>query len=400
LLDARLNGIFQTHHVAGLGGRGWGRPRPLLYTRAALDPSARSFAAADPVWCMTAPQLLERLPDDFAQTLARVPHIVPVGRPYLDATDLHPEHPACGDEPPQRRASQALPPPAPDIAWYKWRGDEYVGHDWRNPLAAARHHKRQQKLARARERQRAHLRDHPASNARGSLQFRGWRWLCPRCGRKVNLLYLPVGMELPALSDLPSAIRELIAESRPVNALSFGCERCTRIKRISRCDPNAWNEIVTYLSGGHLYGREVNRPQWFTETRKIEYTPRPRRAPSTRRPQIEALLLSGISFRQIASKLKLVYGTVLWHAQQIYKQHGVRTLPELLRKHGQTPKLKKREEVRQRLARGESVAQIAREMRITRSSVYNHAYMLRRDGAIAKRRRRIRQPVVLCTTAN
>jgi DNA invertase Pin-like site-specific DNA recombinase len=75
---------------------------------------------------------------------------------------------------------------------------------------------------------------------------------------------------------------------------------------------------------------------------------------------------------------------VLWHAQQVYKQHGVRSLPELLRKHGITPKRKKREEVRQRLELGESVAQIVSEMGISRMCVYNHVYMLRRSGA-AKR---------------
>jgi DNA-binding CsgD family transcriptional regulator len=100
------------------------------------------------------------------------------------------------------------------------------------------------------------------------------------------------------------------------------------------------------------------------------------------------MLLSGMSFNEIALALKpmsgpglsLSKGTVLWHAQQVYKQHGVRSLAELLRKHGITPKLKKREEVRQRLTRGQSVAQIAREMGISRMCVYNHVYMLRRGG--------------------
>src|SRR5207302_1418593 len=44
---------------------------------------------------------------------------------------------------------------------------------------------------------------------------------------------------------------------------TFACDKCHRIKRFSRCDPNAWNEAVTYLSAGLLYGREVQRPDWF-----------------------------------------------------------------------------------------------------------------------------------------
>ena len=60
----------------------------------------------------------------------------------------------------------------------------------------------------------------------------------------------------------------------------------------------------------------------------------------------------------------------------------------MLRKHGMTPKLKKREEVRQRMERREPVAQIAREMGISPGCVYNHVYMLKRAGAISANERR------------
>jgi DNA-binding NarL/FixJ family response regulator len=59
----------------------------------------------------------------------------------------------------------------------------------------------------------------------------------------------------------------------------------------------------------------------------LAYRPRPTREPSQRRPQIEQKLLAGHSFKQIARALGLAYGTILWHAQQVYKHHGVRTLP-------------------------------------------------------------------------
>jgi transposase len=70
----------------------------------------------------------------------------------------------------------------------------------------------------------------------------------------------------------------------------------------------------------------------------------------------------------------------------VYEQHGVRSLPELLRKHGITPKLKKRPEVRQRVLDGQSVDQIAREMGISAMCVYNHVYMLRRSGLLPSKR--------------
>jgi DNA-binding NarL/FixJ family response regulator len=97
------------------------------------------------------------------------------------------------------------------------------------------------------------------------------------------------------------------------------------------------------------------------------------------------MLLLGMTFRQIARDLNLVYGTVLWYAQRVYEQHGVRSLPDFLRKHGITPKLPKKEEVRQRIERGEPIAQIARDMAISAACVYNHVYMLRRAGKLEPR---------------
>jgi hypothetical protein len=206
---------------------------------------------------------------------------------------------------------------------------------------------------------------------------------------------------------------------------TFACEKCHKIRRVSRCDPNAWNEIVTYLSAGLLYGREVERPSWFAKSRrvgrpmpktrgraaalpdglsrevdgpdetllpnpttgrKIAYTPRPTRAPSARRPQIERMLLAGMSFKSIAAQLGLAKGTILWHAQQVYKHHHVRTLVELLNKFGKPTMPSKKEQVRLRIEAGESVAHIATEMGISGTCIYNHIYMLRRAGKLPKKR--------------
>lgn len=38
--------------------------------------------------------------------------------------------------------------------------------------------------------------------------------------------------------------------------------------------------------------------------------------------------------KQIAAAIGLSKGTVIWYAQQIYRQHGVGSLKELLIKHG------------------------------------------------------------------
>ncbi|HEV2296020.1 MAG TPA: hypothetical protein VGR35_19400 [Tepidisphaeraceae bacterium] len=351
------------------------------------------------------------------------------------------------------------------MAWYKWKDGVYLGYDWRNPLAKRNYQRHQRQLTKARLARKNRRRDHgPALSARsaskgpqGSLEFRGWSWLCPGCDRAVRILYLP----LPPVNLIAAfhrsrgdyaAFAALIAggaesEDRgskieassgsapsstlhppPSPAPHFACERCHKLRRHSRCDPNFWNEIVTYLTGGLLYGREVKRPDWFphakrcerhegTEARrhegrdeparegcnhsspsasatpqclrasvpsclprKIPYTPRPNRAPSVRRPQVEKLLLAGRTFRQIAAQLGLAYGTVLWTAQQVYKQHGVRSLPDLLRKHGHTipPPLTK--EVRRRLLAGQTIPQIEAETGAGKTMIYNQRQALRKKG--------------------
>ncbi len=448
LLDARLNGTFATRHVAGLGGAG-GKPRPLLSTDRALDRAARSFALADRAWSDTAAHALGRIPRGLSVTLTRVPHMHSLAPPPIDrdTRDLHPEHPLV-DPPPRRYQSKRLPPPRKDYVWYKWKGDDYVGYDWRaqNPQIAGHHFKHQRELEQIRETKRKHRRDHPPrSRAAGSEQFRGYRWLCPRCGRKVNLLFLPLprvhllgklGKRLRqlarVLSPLPGAgshvlmgggrVRVRVERGEPDGATretSFACEKCHKIRRVSRCDPNAWNEIVTYLSAGLLYGREVTRPDWFpkarrrsvarksqcpstndqwedgpdetllpnpTTGRKIAYTPRPTRAPSARRPQIERMLLAGMSFQDIAKTLSLSKGTVLWHAQQVYKHHNVRTLVELARKLNH-PELveghrgSKTPEIRRRLLAGETTRHIADALNIPMHTVYNQRVRLLREGA-------------------
>src|SRR5687768_4603473 len=50
--------------------------------------------------------------------------------------------------------SRRLPPLPPDYVWYKWRGDEYVGYDWRSAAARAGYERRQRQRALARESQR------------------------------------------------------------------------------------------------------------------------------------------------------------------------------------------------------------------------------------------------------
>ena len=125
LRNARLNGVFDVHHVKGLMGRR-GRPVPLLYTPRPLDPSAKNFAEPDAAWLWTAKYLVALLPAGFEQTLTRIecfrPHVARTR--YADEESIHPEA-RDGSAPP--RKSRRLPPPQPDHVWYKWSRS---GHRW------------------------------------------------------------------------------------------------------------------------------------------------------------------------------------------------------------------------------------------------------------------------------
>lgn len=152
LLDARVKNRFGHDYI--LGPRG--RRVPRLYSAEALDPGARLFARADPAWSITARDFPGRLSSALGairrQTLTRVPIYFDATQDFRDRSQLHSEHPA--HEPPKKSRSKKLPPP-PDYVWYKWKGDEYVGYDWRaaekNPRIRENYERRQRVLAKARD---------------------------------------------------------------------------------------------------------------------------------------------------------------------------------------------------------------------------------------------------------
>ncbi len=494
LLDARLAGVFRTHHIPSRQGH----PTPLLYTDLPLDPAARSFAVADPIWSRTSSAALDRIPPGNNATHTPVPNYQNLSPAMLDAHDRHPEHPLI-DRIPRKRKSQKLPPPAPDHVWYKWSTlGHFLGTDpsnWRKSPCKTSATRPPRRLTQTKARRRSAAQPHqspppPTSTSRtnknlkstpyprtapttkpttsptagpvncenrwitgfhplhsttsflprthsgppaptspqGSLLFRGYRWLCPTCDRRVNLLYLP----LPRLTCLkiPASLRHRFTAS-PKSKNSFACEKCHRLRRQSRTDPNAWNELVTYLSAGLLYGHEVDRPSWYPNPKRTDrrsalsdhqesnrpallhrftasllhasfssnihhsslinhhFVPRskrsciphlrPNRSPSQRIPQIEAATParrkekpsneSPRGFAHFQRSTVIEAGTtVLWYAQQIYKCHGVRTLTEFYANLGHPELIEgsksKCPEIRRRLVAGESIATIAMELRV------------------------------------
>ncbi len=275
--------MFRTHHIPSRAGH----PTPLLYTDRPLDPCARNFAAPDPMWSITSIAALDRIPPRIRATLTRVPVYQPLRNPILDTIDLddlHPEHP-LRDPPVRKRKSRRLPPPQPDSVWYKWStAGHFLGTDptnWRTSPQDPGDRPREDKRKRSRDRSARRTtgtpilaRDAdgmteqdwlawrstgqpqtpeseadlaslvaqqdaifgrpvpppppspPPRTSQGSLQFRGWRWRCPRCERLVNLLFYP----LPRLTVLPipRAIRRPRAPA--LARKKIHCEKCHRLR--------------------------------------------------------------------------------------------------------------------------------------------------------------------------
>src|SRR5687768_9837790 len=91
-----------------------------------------------------------------------------------------------------------MPKPAPDPVWYKWRGDEYVGYDWR-------HEANLQKqglghLFRSNKKWRKNMYKPGPGRASGSHVRCGWRWVCsmPAEGED-RVLPAAAGLHRPAV---------------------------------------------------------------------------------------------------------------------------------------------------------------------------------------------------------
>jgi DNA-binding CsgD family transcriptional regulator len=291
-----------------------------------------------------------------------------------------------------------LPPPEPDHVAYKWKGDQYVGYDWRaaerNPLIRENYERHQRRLALIRAaRARRVKANPPKSRGGGSMLFRGWRWLCPACQRPVKVLFYP----LPPVSKLHCDLTHFCdgmprwfvdgaltaLEAERAASRQFACNACNRVATFSRVSHSMWNEVVSCLSRGLLYGHEVERPACVTADRKVAFVTH-RRAPSPmharRRERVCARLMEGWSYQRIAGELGISYNAVFAAARALFKRHGVHGRSALARKLGAPlePLMSKRARVHARVAAGQTTAQIARETGIARGIVATYACKFRR----------------------
>ena len=164
------------------------------------------------------------------------------------------------------------------------------------------------------------------------LNFRCWVWRCPGCGGRTDTIYFP--LRVPWIEDylqltLPDGVTIDEANAAPEPLSTFACGRCHRVNHISRADGNGWNEFITTLTCGLLYGREVPKPaDWHARSTVAFKVSRPR--PAVRRNEVRDLLVNtDLSRAQIAEQLGVKVSAVDTLAAKLYDQHGVHSREEL-----------------------------------------------------------------------
>jgi len=253
-----------------------------------------------------------------------------------EITDLglvHHDHPERSEPSGRRRILYRMPKPKPDHVWYKWKGDVYMGYDWRHEEKLRRwgYTKLADGMRRRAAGQPKRIRRPQPSRASGSEQWNGWRWVCPKCSRRVRMLYCP----LPAVCRVRLLSRkweERFKIDEPRWSQEFACKQCHDVEFFSRTRTGKWAYLIAQLTGGLLYGHEVKRPEWFKFERVRTYHPQINRAPSRRREEVLDRLLKGWTRRRIALELGVSKSCVERHTETLYKQHAVHSREELVRK--------------------------------------------------------------------
>jgi hypothetical protein len=122
---------------------------------------------------------------------------------------------------------------------------------------------------------------------RGELRFRGWSFVCPGrvdedgeyvgCGRECRYLYAPqtvwtlaqategeVGFDLPPREESGLVGQWFPGLGDAIKATgprSFACKECWGVRSACMANRNGWNDFITHVSGGLLFGRDVKRPE-------------------------------------------------------------------------------------------------------------------------------------------
>jgi len=151
----------------------------------------------------------------------------------------------------------------------------------------------------------------------------------------------------------------------------------------------AWNQVIAYLTQGLLYGREVERPQWFTKDRKRPYKPHANDRPAIRRTQVRELLLKGSSRADIAAELGMSIDSLMQHSNKIFKSERVRGQRALLIKYNRAfpPRLiLSHTKILDQHRTGLSQSEIASKLKVNKQTVQHYLCALRRCGQLPPHR--------------
>ena len=213
-------------------------------------------------------------------------------------------------------------------------------------------------------------------------KFLGYCWVCPSCKKEVRIIYYPVAVRTLFDSWFTDPVMKLkLTDADLLNppAAMFACRECHGVADFSTCNPDAWNWVISYLSGGMLYGSEVEKPAEFRKERKRARTRQVHRA-APRREQVLRRVLNGWTTRQIALDLMMNIGDVRGRIRILCRQEGVANRGELARKlgsvHAQPPDLMeiaraRRERMEKMMLEGLSGNEIMEREGISRQ-IYTH----------------------------
>ena len=115
--------------------------------------------------------------------------------------------------------------------------------------------------------------------------------------------------------------------------MGFACRPCHRLTNFQHGHRNHWNEMVSYLSWGLLYGSEVEQPPSWAPVKKR--TVKKRGMSEKTRQRHAALaqrLMEGWTYGQIAVELGISLNTAMARIARLYAEHGAHGRRELAQK--------------------------------------------------------------------
>lgn len=162
------------------------------------------------------------------------------------------------------------------------------------------------------------------------FHFRGWRWVCPSCGEGCRVIFQPLPPErMNFQADLEKLLgKQLDCDQWERGLPCWACKRCHRVKTTSRLNVGLWGEVVALFSAGLLYGREVERPDWFDlgemAVRKNPFVKRKREPRSAKRGEVLRLLVeTDWPEKRIAREVRLHASGMAHHVRNIYRDYFV-----------------------------------------------------------------------------